>query len=192
MARRRSAARSAAISPLMRQVAERRRAVDQHGVVVAGDLRAGPCAAAAGVPVSWSCSSSASAAIDVDLESPQCDVDDRSRPAAVPISTSAVDSWSPCRIDARAPRCSIPAGRGRRPAPGARLAAAAEASPSVTVVLPTPPFWFNSATMRPIGPSCHTWARPVTPATWGDAARCGRRPGRVASNVNSLGSGALP
>ena len=40
--------------------------------------------------------------------------------------------------------------RTRRPAH-----MAAEASPSVTEVFPTPPFWFNMVTIAPIGPCCH-------------------------------------
>ena len=146
-----------------REVAQRGRAVDEDGVVAVGQAGAGPCAAAPG-PGRLACSHRPSSGLERAAGRPRRPMLlGRTARTAAPVPalvrTSATDAPSPSTGRRPGPSCCWPEDRGRRPAPGCPAAMAAEASPSVTEVLPTPPFWFTMATIAPMGGHAATAAR---------------------------------
>ncbi len=98
-----------------------------------------------------------------------------SRPRPLVASTSNTDSaWG----SGSSPRTQDVDAWGSRSTTSTRrpAAAAAEANPSVTVVLPTPPFWFTIARVRRMRSCCHAW--PEVPASVSSPRRTTVRPGQ--------------
>ena len=168
--------------PAAGEIAERWGAVDQHRLVVGGQGRAA-CGAV------WTCPPPVPAGQEC-WEGP--------RPAPTrPIRRSHRRPPPPWvatrrRPTGRASRARSPSTQeldacGSRSTTSTRLPAAiaAAANPSVTVVLPTPPFWLRIASVRAtLG---HRRGRFSTGRSASTASRRRREsPGRVPSNVNSL------
>ena len=173
--------------PVHGQVAERRGAIDQHGVVVAGHVAQGLAQAfrLAGLVILQR----RGGRDHIDLQSPVRHQDVRAGPCPESANLPSSAAHRPDR--GPAPRCSIPVGRDRRPARGGRRQRPRK--PIRGSRWSCRPRLFGSRMLPydPFGSSCHNWAHGDT-RYLGGCRMLRSQPGRVASNVNSLGSGALP